>query len=404
VNVHGKHDHGDPRVPRTSPRERFVSAGRVIEGRTLEMKEKKNGIHLLAEMANVSIGTVDRALHGRDGIRESTRQRILRIARQIGYTPNLAARALSAAKAGIRIGVCIPREIHFFYDQLWSGVLNEARRLAQLGVQFEYRPVRTLGEEDTQAFKELLKTGVNGIVVTAGNPKGLSPLINDAEKKGVRVVCVSTDAPESHRSSIVCVDPWLNGCLAGELMGKSVPPNSQVAVVAGMLKALDHRKKTDGFSDSFPRYCPGGEIVSIVEGHEEEDESFQKTFKLLGRVPTLAGLYVNTVNCLPVCRALGARGLAGKVRLVTTDLFLEMAPYFQKGTISASIYQQPYRQGQIAVRVMADHLMSKASFSPTVHLSPGIVMSSNLQLFREMKRAPLTLNDSVFRSPVLGHD
>jgi LacI family transcriptional regulator len=404
VNVHGKHDQGDPRVLRTSSRERFVSAGRVIEARMLEMKEKKNGIHLLAELANVSIGTVDRALHGRDGIRESTRQRILQIARQIGYTPNLAARALSAAKTSIRIGVCIPREIHFFYDQIWSGVLNEARRLAQLGVQFEYRPVRTLGEEDTQAFKELLKTGVNGIVVTAGNPKGLSPLINDAEKKGVRVVCVSTDAPESHRSSIVCVDPWLNGCLAGELMGKSVPPNSQVAVVAGMLKALDHRKKTDGFSDSFPRYCPGGQIVSIVEGHEEEDESFQKTFKLLGRVPTLAGLYVNTVNCLPVCRALGARGLAGKVRLVTTDLFLEMAPYFQKGTISASIYQQPYRQGQIAVRVMADHLMSKASFSPTVHLSPGIVMSSNLQLFREMRRAPLTLNDSAFRSLVLGHE
>jgi LacI family transcriptional regulator len=382
----------------------LVSAGRVIEGRMLEMKEKKNGIHLLAELANVSIGTVDRALHGRDGIRESTRQRILQIARQIGYTPNLAARALSAAKAGIRIGVCIPREIHFFYDQLWSGVLDEARRLAQLGIQFEYRPVRALGEEDTKAFKELLQTGVNGIVVTAGNPKGLSPLINDAEKNGVRVVCVSTDAPESHRSSIVCVDPWLNGCLAGELMGKSVPPNSQVAVVAGMLKALDHRKKTDGFSDAFPRHCPGGEIVSIIEGHEEEDESFQKTFQLLGRLPTLAGLYVNTVNCLPVCRALGARGLAGKVRLVTTDLFPEMAPYFQKGTISASIYQQPYRQGQIAVRVMADHLMSKASFSPTVHLSPGIVMSSNLQLFREMRRAPLTLNPSVFRSPVLGHD
>jgi LacI family transcriptional regulator len=368
------------------------------------MKKERNGIHLLAELANVSIGTVDRALHGRDGIRESTRQRVLQIAQQIGYTPNLAARALSAAKAGVRIGVCIPREIHFFYDQLWSGVLDEARRLTQLGIQFEYRPVRALGEEDTKAFKELLQTGVNGIVVTAGNPKGLSPLIDDAEEKGIRVVCVSTDAPESHRSSIVCVDPWLNGCLAGELMGKSVPPNSKVAVVAGMLKALDHRKKTDGFSDAFPRHCPGGEIVSIVEGHEEEDESFQKTFKLLGHVPTLAGLYVNTVNCLPVCRALGARGLAGKVRLVTTDLFPEMAPYFQKGTISASIYQQPYRQGQIAVRVMADHLMSKASFPPTVHLSPGIVMSSNLQLFREMKRAPLTLNDSVFRSPVLGHE
>jgi len=368
------------------------------------MKKERRGIHLIAELASVSIGTVDRALHGRGGIRETTRQRILQIARQIGYTPNLAARALSAAKAGARIGVCVPREIHFFYDQLWSGVLEEARRLTQLGVEFDYRPVRTLGEEGTKAFKELLTDGVNGIVVTAGNPKGLSPLIDDAEEKGIRVVCVSTDAPESRRSSIVCVEPWRNGSLAGELMGKFLPANSKVAVVAGMLTAMDHRKKTDGFSATFPQHCPGGEIVSILEGHEDEDESFQKTFDLLGRVPNLAGLYVNTVNCLPVCRALGARQLAGKVRLITTDLFAEMAPYFQKGTISASIYQQPYRQGQIAVRLMADHLMSKASFPPTVHLSPGVVMSSNLQFFRELRRVPVTLDDSVFRSPVLSHE
>src|SRR5438874_13534759 len=98
------------------------------------MKKPRRGIHLIAEMANVSIGTVDRALHGRGGIKESTRQRILQIARQISYTPNLAARALSIAKASARIGVCIPREIHFFYDQLWVGILDEARRVEHLGV------------------------------------------------------------------------------------------------------------------------------------------------------------------------------------------------------------------------------------------------------------------------------
>ncbi len=78
------------------------------------MSKERRGIHLIAEMANVSIGTVDRALHGRGGIKDATRQRILQIARQIGYTPNLAARALSVTKASSRIGVCMPREIHFF--------------------------------------------------------------------------------------------------------------------------------------------------------------------------------------------------------------------------------------------------------------------------------------------------
>ena len=366
----------------------------------MRMKKERRGIHLIAELADVSIGTVDRALHGRGGIKEATRQRILQIARRIGYTPNLAARALSVARTSTRIGVCIPREIHFFYDELWSGVLDEARRVAQFGVQFVNRPVPVLGEGDMEAFSDLVQSGVNGIILTAGNPTGLKALVDAAEERGIRVVCVSTDAPESRRSSIVCVEPRLNGCLAGELMGKFVGPGSHVAVVAGMLATEDHRKKTDGFTEAFPQHCAGGKIVTVIEGHEDEEESFQKTFDLLRREPTLAGLYVNTVNCLPVCRALGAHGLAGKVKLITTDLFAEMSPYFQKGIITASIYQQPHRQGQIAVRMMADHLTNKVPLPPTVHLSPGVVMSSNLQLFREIRLSGIKLDESALRSRV----
>jgi LacI family transcriptional regulator len=362
------------------------------------MGKERHGIHLIAEMANVSIGTVDRALHGRGGIKDATRQRILQIARQIGYTPNLAARALSVTKSSARIGVCMPREIHFFYDQLWSGVLDEAKRVAQLGIQLINRPVQRLGSDDAAAFKDLLQNRVDGIILTAGSPKELTPLIDDAEENGIPVVCVSTDAPDSRRSCIVCVEPYLNGCLAGELMGKIVPPGSKVAVVAGMLTAEDHRKKTDGFSETFPKHCPGGKIAAVIEGHEDEDESFQKTFDLLRRTPTIVGLYVNTVNCLPVCRALGARGLAGKVRLITTDLFAEMSSYFQKGTITASIYQQPHRQGQLAVRILADNLASKVSFPPSVHLSPGVVMSSNLHVFREMRMTDLKLSEAISRA------
>ena len=351
------------------------------------MAKERHGIYRIAELAHVSIGTVDRALHGRSGIKESTRQHILQIARQMGYTPNLAARALSVGKLRTKIGVCVPREIHFFYDQLWSGILDEARRVAHLGVEFVNRPVQALGEGDTDAFAELVKCGVDGIILTAGNPKALQPLIDDAESKGIRVVCVSTDAPGSRRSSIVCVEPWTNGSIAGELMAKFVPAGSKVAVIAGMLSTEDHRKKADGFVETFPRYCPQGKIIKVIEDHQDEDESFQKTFELLRRTPNLAGIYVNTVNCLPVCRALGACRVSGKAKLIATDLFAEMSPYLQKGTITASIYQHPHRQGEIAVRLMTDHLTNKVNFPPKVHLSPTVVMASNVHLYREMRLA-----------------
>jgi len=362
------------------------------------MGKEKQGIHRIAEMASVSIGTVDRALHGRGGIKEATRKRILQIAQQIGYSPNLAARALSVAKATAKIGVCVPREIRFFYDQLWSGISDEAARFAQLGMKFVNRPVRALGEGDEEAFRELIEEGVNGIILTAGSPKALTPLINEAEEKQVHVVCVSTDAPESRRSGIVCVEPHLNGSLAGELMGKFLCPGSKVAVVAGMLSTEDHRKKTEGFTEAFLQQCARGQIVSVIEGHEDEKESFEKTSQVLRGFPSLDGLYVNTVNCLPVCRALVEAGSERRTKLITTDLFAEMAPYFRKGIITASIYQHPYRQGQIAVRILADNISHKANIPPVVHLSPGVVMNSNLHLFREMRLSDAKASEPAIRS------
>src|SRR5579872_6964430 len=131
---------------------------------------KRAGIHQIAELAKVSIGTVDRALHGRPGISDSTRKKVLRIAREISYSPNPAARALSVGRAGIRIGVCIPEEIHFFYDQMRAGIFDEGQRVKGLGVELIYRPATELGTEKRE-ISGLLQRGVNAIIVTPGNPE-----------------------------------------------------------------------------------------------------------------------------------------------------------------------------------------------------------------------------------------
>ncbi len=347
--------------------------------------KKKVGVHRLAEQANVSIGTVDRALHGRPGINEKTRERVLRIAHELGYEPNLAARALSRSRTRIRIGVCVPREIHFFYDQLWEGIYDEVKRYRDYGIDFIFRPVPELGKGETPELKKILSSRVQGVILTPGRPAEITPVIDAAEEKGVRVVCVSTDAPASKRSSIVCVEPRLNGLLAGELMGRFVPAKSKVAVITGMLRTENHSRKTEGFAHAFPQYCSGGHVAEIIEAHEDPGESFRKTSALLARVPDLSGIYVNTVNCLPVCKALEARNRALAVKLITTDLFEEMVPYFEKQTICASIYQRPYQQGRSAINMLVEHLSHKAPLSST-YLNPSIVLRSNLHLFREVRR------------------
>ena len=63
------------------------------------MENKKITIKDIARVANVSHPTVSMALNNRPGVGEKKRQEIIKIAEQIGYRPNLLAKALVSNKS-----------------------------------------------------------------------------------------------------------------------------------------------------------------------------------------------------------------------------------------------------------------------------------------------------------------
>ncbi len=361
----------------------------MIDGTT-----KRFGVRDLARVANVSVGTVDRALKDRQGINKRTRERILAIAAENGYAPNPTAQALSFSKSAFRIGVCIPREIHYFYDHLYAGVADEAKRWEYVGLEVVYCRVKQLSSPVSRAVNELLNQDIQALVLTPGSAEQVAPIIERAEgEKNVRVVCVATDDSPSRRSTGISVDPNINGALAAELMANLVPPGSEAAIVTGMLITEEHRKKVEAFQKNFPVNCQGGKTVRVIEGHEDEEEVYRKTLQLLRQHPNLRGIYISTVNCIPVCKAVEKWNRRSQVRIIATDVFPDQEPYFRRKTLSASIYQDPYRQGQLAVRLIMDSFLNGRPLPPKYYINPVIALRANLGLFREMEGIPVLLQD-----------
>ena len=76
----------------------------------------------IARRAGVSKATVSRVInHISKGVSEATRDRVLAVAREMNYRPNLQARAIAKSRSGI-IGVIIPDVGNLFYPQLLRGI------------------------------------------------------------------------------------------------------------------------------------------------------------------------------------------------------------------------------------------------------------------------------------------
>ena len=72
-----------------------------------EERSKPAGIKDIAAALKLSIGTVDRALHARPGVNPETRARVLKLAEDLNYRANVAARNLKLNR-NFRLAVHVP--------------------------------------------------------------------------------------------------------------------------------------------------------------------------------------------------------------------------------------------------------------------------------------------------------
>jgi LacI family transcriptional regulator, galactose operon repressor len=240
-----------------------------------------------------------------------------------------------------------------------------------------------LGVGEAEAFEECLEQGVDGLIVAPGEPAKLEALIARANEQKVPVVCVNTDAPGTTRLCTVSVDSLTSGSLVGELMGRFLGGEGSVVLFTGRLATTDHSQKVEGFRRAAGEQWPGVEVVDVVEAHDDEVEAHRKCRAVLGARRRIDGVYVTTMNSLPVLRAIEDEGLAETVTLITTDLFPALSPHIESGRVAATIHQRPWTQGRIAFEALHGFLVEGLAPPPSITLSPQIVMRSNLALYRE---------------------
>jgi LacI family transcriptional regulator len=304
----------------------------------------------LAEAAGVSRGTVDRVLHNRGSVRDDVALRVKALAREMGYVPNRAGRALGMHRR-YTVGVLLPSIGNVFFDDVLEGVSNATRDFSDMGVDVVVRKIQGYDEDvHLRAIDDLASRGCAALCLATISTPRIAAKINALTDSGVHVVLVNSDVEGARRLCYVGSDYLKAGrTSAGMLALVSRFDKLRILVVAGSMRMLGHEQRVEGLKSELDRLKVPYEIRKTCECSDSD---------ILAQKLTSAALEADPlINCVCVtgggAQGVGAALIACEGRDYIASAYDDI--YTTKELVRAGVFkfvvcQQPERQGYHAIK------------------------------------------------------
>ena len=344
-------------------------------------KTKRVTLEMIAAKAGVSIGTVDRALNNRGGINPDTRKRVIDIADDLEYQPNKLAGALGRKKK-LRIGVAYPEFDWDFNSAIDSGVTDAALELMDFGLTVE--KIRYRLQSPEVAYERLSTINYSQYDGFAFNTVGraLEGLINNIVSAGKPVVTFNTDFPNSSRLFYIGSDPRQSGMMGAEMLAMLIGYSGKVAVLGDFTRISPSIERFSGFCEFIQSFYPDIHIHPCAQAYSDSEAMARRLTDLINLIPDTAGVfctgYTSTIGGLDALKILNRTN----IHLVGYDVTPKTAEALRCKKLDALIFQDPYKQGYSAVKMLSRHLLEGyVPEKPCMYIENRIVLKSNLDMY-----------------------
>lgn len=313
----------------------------------------------IAELAGVSRGTVDRVLNNRGAVNADTREKILEIAKLLDYQPNKAGIALAAQKKHFKIGVLLFSKENPFFDDIFEGLYEKLEELSVYGCSITKRQIPFDLNMQLTAIDDFLQEGIHGLILSPYDDISVAEKINALSDMGIPCITVNTDLPDSARIAYVGSDYKKCGQTAAGLLRLLTNGTAKVGIVTGSDHILCHKERVSSFIEYIHVHAPQIEIADIKENHDDDKKSYEAVSLLLQQHPDINAFYFTAAGVCGGCRAIIDADLPHLPKVITFDDVPKTKELLRNGIISATICQQPKRQGSLSLALLVEYLLTK---------------------------------------------
>ena len=307
----------------------------------------------VADAAGVSLATVDRVLNNRKGVRAETVDRVKDAMERLNFVRDQSAANL-ARRRTYPLTFIVPSGGNSFIRQLESDI--ELIRPTVAGERVDLSVVKVPPFEPeplAAAIEQLdLKAG-DGLALVATESPLIREAINQLSARGVRIVTLISDIPNSNRDHYVGIDNVAAGRAGASLLGRFVGGRKgKIAVVAGSLILRDHAERRLGFEQVMRAEYPHLTLLPTVEGYDDAEKAEAVLSAVLKDNPDVVGVYSLGGGTRGIVAALESVKSERRTRAIAHELTEHTRRALTSGTLDAVLAQDSAHEVRSAIRVL----------------------------------------------------
>lgn len=343
---------------------------------------KKITLEDIAKAANVTVGTVHKALYNKKGVSTKKRQEILALAASLNYCPDV----LPVHKT-FQIAAVFPAPSNdnlFFYQHIWKGIHDRAAELSAC----HFEVIDFMFEGGLNQQLELLnhiwenhRENLSGLLTVVWDENESLEILNKFTQQEICVFTLSADAPFSQRTSCIMANPYRTGRLAAEYLGALLNTPCRVIIIGTKRDTTNHAQVVRGFFDQMTETNPLIEIIELYESVNYPEKLYETLSEFLHMFDNILGIYANNARTTArVCSMIKEIGYQDKVKIIGSELFTESEEALENGILNAIIDQNGYEQGYKGISIAFDHIVLEKSVASKYNINSSLILKNNLPL------------------------
>lgn len=346
------------------------------------------GVKEIARRAKVSIGTVDRVLHNREGVSEKTRQKINKIIEELNYQPNILARRLASRKT-LQFDILIPHisDESDYWQAPLNGIIRAEAELKPFGINIGKF---FFDQNDKDSFVKqsalILKRKVDGVLVAPFFLNESTEFTNACHKQNIPFVFINSDIPDQPSLCYIGPDLYQSGYLGGQLVDYSISDKAKILVVniSKEIKNYQHNRllrKEEGFRTFFKNNSRKNNIIKI-DIRKTDNLSIEKNLaETFNQHADIGAVFVTNSRVGSVAGFLQKQNLKNPL-VVGYDFIEENIQLLKKGWIDFLICHKPIEQGYQGIMSLYRHLVLQQEADKVFFMPIDIVSKENCDYYR----------------------